>query len=232
MENCTQNERKSELKHHISSCKQQQVLWVRCTTECRVSLPFTIHFPSEHKPPQHAERLICLRESNTKLGPLSAPSCLGNHSAIKRLFFFCTDASSMAVLFTTGWSCNPCHLPIAAPSIPLEKNIQPPRESSPLSHTRCTVSRREQQGDSYHGNIDSYLFRTPSCSSTGELCNVNLSRRSAGEHTCADAEKHTQSPPLHTLEWTNCAFKGAICIQIYSICVHVFCMNTCMHEGR
>lgn len=32
--------------------------------------------------PQNTEQLICIRESNTKLGPLSAPSCQGNHSEI------------------------------------------------------------------------------------------------------------------------------------------------------
>lgn len=84
-----------------------------------------------NSPPQRAERLICLRESNTKLGPLSAPSCLGNHSEISRLS--CTEASSMVALFTTGWSCNPCHLPIVLPAIPLEK--EHPRNCSPHVYT-------------------------------------------------------------------------------------------------
>lgn len=77
---------------------------------------------------QHAEQLICLRESNTKLGPLSAPCYQGNHSEIHRL---CTGTTSMAILFTSGCGCNPCHLPTASQTIPQEKSIRPPPAASP-----------------------------------------------------------------------------------------------------
>ncbi|TWW73029.1 hypothetical protein D4764_15G0004230 [Takifugu flavidus] len=39
---------------------------------------------------------------------------------------FCAEGSGTLVLFTAGWSCNPCHLPAVPPVVPLEKRIRPP----------------------------------------------------------------------------------------------------------
>lgn len=135
---------------------------------------------STSSPPQHAERLIRLRESSTKLGPLSAASCQGNHSAIWRLFFSAVRLAARPYYLPLADAVIPVTYPVRRRLYLCKEHIRPPRWTAVTPSTYCSVCRGEQQGDSFHGYIDTYLFCTLlpflPCTSTGELSNVDFSR--------------------------------------------------------
>lgn len=108
---------------------------------------------------QHAEQIICLGESNTKIRASMLLVAMGTIHMYR-------GTNSVATLFTSGSSCNACHLPAALQTIPLEKDIQPPPGRAPPTPNTQTHTHALQcgfakaAGDSYHGDVDSYLFCT------------------------------------------------------------------------